>query len=186
MLTKKFSRREKVLFLILIVMLLALFYYTSIWQPTSATISVAEATIAELQDYLIVEEAMAAKIASMREGLSEISRPPVTTTVTPNYDNFPNLLDELNEALSITSNKNLSFGDPAIQNGVATRILQLSFDVANYDDAKTVLESIHAGNYRCEITSFKMTPLASSTTDVKLAPVNVVLTVTYYEIFRGS
>lgn len=185
MVTRSFSNREKIMLLILLILLVVLFYYLAIWKPTEDIIEASHASMDEVSDYLVIEEAKANSIAMMLEALDALEAPPVVNAVTPDYDNFPNLLDELNIALAETSNKSLSFSDPVFEESIVTRELQLSFDVENYTAAERIIVELYAGTYRNDIIAMKLTPVDPEANDLKDSPVNVTVVIIYYELYRA-
>lgn len=186
MMSKSFSTREKVLLVILGLLLVLGLYYLVVLKPTMETISVAQAEIDGIADLMIVEEAKAEQLQVMRKALDELEGTEEAKTVTPLYDNFQNLLDELNSALATADDYKLSFLAPTVNEGVATRQLQLVFYSRNYYAAKSIINKLYSGPYRCDITSFKLAPTEKDSHNLTSAPVEATLSIQYYEIYKNA
>lgn len=195
--TKNLSAREKYILLLLAAVLVAALYYWTVWQPTAETIQTAEDTMTRIESDLITEEETAERIALMQAALTEVGEAAEPATITPMYDNANNLLSALNPALADTANLKMSFGDPAFENDIATRSLQISFDIGNYEQAKAVIDKISGGPYRNDVVSLKVVPSyeyddslhwydeRESADDDVNSYVSVSLTVHYYEIYKA-
>jgi len=186
MMTKSFNAREKTLLVVLAVLLLAALYYFAVFQPTQNTISAAQLELDELETLLIEEEADAAQLQKMQEALLEISGTPVAETITPSYDNFQNLLAQLNSALSGANDYKLNFQDPEITGGIAKRSLQLVFYASDYAAARRILNELYSSPYRCDITAVTVSPAESGVADMQSVPVSATVSIVYYELYNNK
>lgn len=187
--TYTFSRREKVLLVILAVALLAALWYLLVYQPVQARIASAEAQTAEMQSEITGLQAQQTKMQSMQ---AEIDRVKASGNVTPlpDYDNQSNVLGELSSILTgLTYNAN--FADPETDDaGIVRRSVALTFSCDDYAAAKRIVTAIASSRYRDQIQSLSISGgdvavntngIAASRTVSSSSTYTVSMTVVYYE-----
>lgn len=181
--SRAFTKREKIMLLVLAVILVAAAYYLFVIQSVANTKAANESQLQEVKGQIMVQE----KITSMRSNMQgeldkmgDINNLPTIAT----YDNLSNELDELNTVLAKTSAYDLKLSQPTLQNETVRRVVTLTFTTPSYDAATAVLEAIQNGKYRCDITDFAMT--GKMLANGSIESVSSTLTVTYFETTAGS
>lgn len=179
---KTISRKEQVLILILVVALLATVYYQFLYK------SVEQAKVqydtSDLQVELTTQMQIAANIQQM-EAEIEANKENKTGEVST-YDNLKQEINELNDIFGDAANFSFSFDQATATDDAVRRVITGSFTATSYQDARTRLQSLHDGPYRCLITDLAMSPtsLNGNEGDAKNlndGPVAVSFTVTFYE-----
>ncbi|MCH4032414.1 MAG: hypothetical protein LKH04_07575 [Lachnospiraceae bacterium] len=179
---KTISRKEQVLILILVVALLATVYYQFLYK------SVEQAKVqydtSDLQVELTTQMQIAANIQQM-EAEIEANKENKTGEVST-YDNLKQEINELNDIFGDAANFSFSFDQATATDDAVRRVITGSFTATSYQDARTRLQSLHDGLYRCLITDLAMSPtsLNGNEGDAKNlndSPVAVSFTVTFYE-----
>lgn len=190
-----FSKREKVLLVLLAAILLVVVWYQVVFASTQAQITDLDNQIATVQDQMVTDSAKAANLKKMEDAIASYKAKGQQATSLPNYDNTQALMANLNAILSQTSNYNLSFQDPELgSNDIVERPVKLSFSCASYDSARAVLNNLTQGGFPCSIESFTITDNSANLTGTssnagsgtaKEQPFAVSATLTFYEKNNG-
>ncbi|MEG1906432.1 MAG: type II secretion system protein GspM [Raoultibacter sp.] len=183
LMSRAFTKREKIMLLVLAVVLVAASYYLFVVQNVANTKASNAAQLQEVQDQIAAQDTVAAmreKMQSELEKMGQVEKLPVIAT----YDNLRNELDQLNAALASTSSYDLKLTQPALTGETVRRVVTLTFTTPSYDAATAVLEALQNGKYRCVITDFSMT--GKMLADGTIESVSSTLNVTYYETIAGS
>ncbi|MEG1167372.1 MAG: type II secretion system protein GspM [Gordonibacter sp.] len=183
LMSRAFTKREKIMLLVLAVVLVAASYYLFVVQNVANTKASNAAQLQEVQDQIAAQDTVAAmreKMQSELEKMGQVEKLPVIAT----YDNLRNELDQLNAALASTSSYDLKLTQPVLTGETVRRVVTLTFTTPSYDAATAVLEALQNGKYRCVITDFSMT--GKMLADGTIESVSSTLNVTYYETIAGS
>lgn len=154
MLTRKFSRREKTLLLLFIVMLLGCLYYLLIDQPVRSAIFDANSRQTVAENELVVSNTMLEEKLWMQEALDQLSSD--TDAIVPDYDNARRVVELLNGAMLQTESYNMTFQPLVTNERIVSRSINISFICSSYDVAKNIISMLHDGPYRCEISAVSM------------------------------
>lgn len=182
-LSRAFSRREKIMVLILAVIAVIAFYYFAVVQTVASTTAANDAALADIEDQIAVQNVISEKYAKMEaelEGLGSLDQLPEVAS----YDNLSNELQELNGVLAAATSYDLSFTAPEVEGETIRRVVNVSFTTPNYGSALSIVEALQNGKYRCEIRDISLTSkiLANGSID----SVTGTLKVTYYETTVGA
>ncbi|MEG0779313.1 MAG: type II secretion system protein GspM [Oscillospiraceae bacterium] len=182
---RAFSRREKVMLGVLVVLILGAVYYFLTFQPLQARIAAAEVRSADAQDAMLVEETraamrtkMLAEIASMKAAGQQLS------AEIPLYNNLRSVMQQLNTILGLAQSYDIGFSEVEEGTRIIKRPIQISFTAKNYADAKKIVLNLSRCRYRCTIDSVDVSVEESAEDrldDVVTQPVRVNATVTFYE-----
>jgi len=183
MMSRPFTTREKVLFVVMAVLILAALYIKFVYLDVNATVSQAPQLISDAQDQLAVEQAKNQNIKKMQTELQGNQTSGRTMSEIPDYDNSQALMIELNGILIKADTYNVNFMPLSQTGNIVRRQMQLSFTAADYDTAESIIKSISESKYRNLITSLSMT---SKDNDVKNGTVNVSVSVTYFELGKAA
>ncbi len=154
MLTHKFSKREKLLLLVFIVLLVGSLYYLLVDQPVRSTITEAQSRQAAAESQLTVVTAKLQKMRQMQEALDKLSSD--TDAIVPDYDNARLVVDLLNKAMLNTYSYNMTFRPLVTNERIISRTIDINFECDSYATAKGIIAMLHNGPYRCEISATAM------------------------------
>ena len=174
MMSRSFTKREKILLLVLCVLLLGILYYQFVYKTTVAMID--KYDTADLETDLQIEQTKAINIKNMEKEIN--ANKSGSGGVVASYNNIKNELAALNDIFAAASSYNLDFGQ-AVQDGDAVRReVNVTFTAANYSQAKAIIKAIHDCRYRCLIRSMSV-----SAADTE---VSATMDVTFFETMYNA
>lgn len=182
MLSRAFTKREKILMTILALMLVVAFYYLVVEQRIGGAIEQAEADIEFYQTENALLQTQKDKIDYMK-GQLEIIHQQDDPQIVPPYDNLQQVMLFLNAVLSTTSDYSISFGTAQLPDGgsyIATRSVAINFASPSYPVAKQVVKNLQECPYCCTLQNLNIMPAVSGYA-VTEGNVNVSLNVVFYE-----
>lgn len=153
---KAFSTRDMVMLLFLAVLLAGVFYYMFYYQPLQKELASISVQSSQTDSSIQVAQARVNSMDGMQAELDEIlSRPQNEITEIAPYDNAKAVMSQLNGILSASEEYSLAFNDVVMDNatGMVRRTVSMDFSCANYESAKSIIESLSASQWRCQITS---------------------------------
>lgn len=147
MLMRSFTKREKALLLVLVLIVLAGLYMLLVHNPVENSLARLAGEKEDAELLVQVAQVRAARYNQMKNELEEIfSQPKDQITVMPPYDNTKALMVELNHIFGELE-YNLTFSDVVFQEGVAIRAVQFTFDAPSYEVARNIIDRLgHTGN----------------------------------------
>jgi len=158
MLKYTFSTREKFMLGFLLVVGLAFAWYQLLFVPIQNQIASLDSQIASTQDQIVMYQATASSLENMESAIAEYEAKGYTPLFLPSFDNTQQLMAYLNGVLSVTSTYSMSFDSPSkADDGTVHRSGSISYSVADYDSARSVVNSIARGPYPCEVDSIGIT-----------------------------
>lgn len=177
-LNRSFTRREKVMVVVLLVALIGGLYFLVVHYPIASRMEQIEHDEEEADGLISAAEAKYAEYVSMKQELDEIlSRPAEDISVMPEYNNIETLMCKLHEIFDGT-NPDFGFGQASINEDTASRTINFTCTARNYEEARQLLRDVTGTGYRCILNSFTMTPDNGSLYDSELKLSGVV---TFYE-----
>lgn len=181
MMRREFSKREKILLLVLVLMILGLLYYVAVQKTIVRTTKEAELRIIEAEAALEIEEIKLAKLNSMQQKLDALEGGNSVFARIPDYDNIQPLMIELNNILAKAKGYNLSFLDIDFTEGLARRTINMSYVADNYETAKGILRDLSTCKYKSLVGSVGFS--SSGNDNLKNGTVSVRLDITFYEFY---
>ncbi len=171
MLMRSFTRREKVLLLLLAVMVLIGLYVLLVHNPVKNRLAELDEEKANLELDMQVATIRQEQYHKMKAELDEIfAMPRDQITVMPPYDNIEALTVQLN-GIFLGLEPNLLFQEPMRENEeeqVITRPIQFTFIAPSYEVARDIVEKLtHTGN-RALMDSLSMAPAEAQERDERL------------------
>lgn len=162
MLMRSFTKREKALLLVLVLIVLAGLYMLLVHTPVERSLTQLAEEKEDAELLVQVAQVRAARYNQMKNELEEIfSQPKDQITVMPPYDNTKALMVELNHIFGELE-YNLAFSDVVFQEGVAIRAVQFTFDAPSYEVARNIIDRLgHTGN-RSLMNTLTIAPNESS------------------------
>lgn len=163
MLTYTFSKREKVLLVVLAVMLIAVVWYELVFQGVQQQLDDLDGQIAAAQDEMVVDTTKAQRTKQMQEAIAAYQAQGVTPTSVPAYDNVQPLMAALNATLSASTRYTLTFDDVDTSDGsLAKRGADLTFGATSYTSARSILNALMEGPYPCSVDELVVTDNAAA------------------------
>lgn len=181
MMFKSFTKREKILLVILVLILFSALYYFTVALPSINRISAANEKAASVQDDIMLEMAKMKKIKEMQEKIEEASSSNGFKTVIPNYNNLENVMRQMDVFLSSSTDYKLSFSQTTEENGLLYRPIDVEFDCANYSAARAIIDKIYTSPFKCVIDNISVDNLEYQDADIVNHPVKVTMTVIFIE-----
>ena len=178
MMSRSFTKREKILLLVMAVLLLGLVYYQFVIKETADAIE--RYDVSALESEMLIEQAKAQSKAQM---LAEIEKGTADVNgVVASYNNIKNEIRELNDILSGTSGYNISFEQAVRSGDTARRDITITYETSNYNKARSVMKSLKNCKYRCMIKDVSFTSQSQGASGLRSGgKVSVSLKVTFYE-----
>lgn len=187
-LSKQFTRREKVLLIILALLLLFAVYFLAVHRPVTEALDRIQAESETVSADLMVLEAKQQHMEQMQKELDEILAQPNVAEI-PTYDNLQQVMNFLNTVLHSANEYSLSFQSLQQQedNSILRRAMQMTFVTLSYKEARDMISQLQNCPYRCQLSDFSIAPATADgqSRDTVAAlldgPVQVSVTVTFYE-----
>ena len=152
MLNYTFSKREKVLLLVLAAILVLLAWYLFVWQAAAAQRQAIDADIAEAQAQTIVANNRLASMDSMQSAIAERKAAGVAPVQLPDFDNTTALMAQLNTVLASTVDYKLTFDDlDRSAEGIVARGVTITFGCESIDAARNVMAQLEQGPFVCAV-----------------------------------
>ena len=171
-LNRSFTRREKLILLVLLLAVLVALYFLVVHYPIVNRMEQIEHESEEVDKRLSEAAVKAAEYSNMKTELDRIlARPQDQISVMPAYSNIEG------------TRPDFSFGQASISDSVATRVINFSCTAKDYQDARRLLRDVTGTGWRCQLNSFTMTPLEESLYGGRLRVSGVV---TFYEYVRAD
>ena len=185
MMSRRFTTRERVLLLVLILLFTATLYVLAIFNPTTKSIEDARNQRVLLEADFEVEMIKAGELVDMRASLQKMENSGNNLAMIPGYDNISNIAPLLNAAFTRASEYDLRFMPITFSDNFAVREILIMFTAGSYSVAENIVEELSAGPYSCDISALKIAGVDSENTDVTSGEVEISLTITYYEVVQS-
>ncbi len=181
MMFKSFTKREKALLVVLVLILFSAIYYFTIVLPSMNRISAANEKTALIQDDMTVEMAKLKKIKDMQEKIEEASSADGFKTVIPDYNNLENVIRQMDAFLSSSTDYKLSFSPTTEESSLLYRPIEVEFDCANYSAAREIIDKIYTSPFKSIIDNISVDNVEYKDADIVSYPVKVTMTVIFVE-----
>lgn len=190
-LSRQFTRREKILLLILAALLLFAVYFYAVSRPTSAVMESTQSQIENLKTEIAILDAKKQRMDAMQSELDTLHSSASAMPI-PAYDNLQQLMVFLNNVLDGTNDYTLSFPSldlPVEDSGsdIVRRHLQMTFVSPNYAAARQTLNQLQACPFCSQLKDVSIIPVTESrnalgqNASLLGNPVQVTLTMSFYE-----
>ncbi len=176
--SRNFTRSEKILLLLLAVILLGLFYYKAVDQNVRNSIASSEAEAQSLQTELTVVQARVQNLEKMQKEVDEVMGAEGTSRM-ESYNNSKAEVAFLNDILSEAGDYSIAFSEVTRNGDQIRRAFTLSYKTANYRAAEDIMEKLCSGEYRCLIGDVNCSIAEDGVTTAKMMA-------TFYETMVGG
>ena len=184
MMNRRFSGRERLLLLVLIILFTATLYVMAIYNPTTTSINAARNEYAMLESSLEYELLKAEELARMRTSLKDMEDSGVEFEMIPLYDNISNVAPLLNAAFAKANEFDLRFSPITFADNFAIREIMMVFSAENYIVAADIIEELLNGPYSCDIRVLDIVSTDEESSSITSGTVGVSLKITFYEVHR--
>ena len=151
MLMRNFTKREKIILLVLVIFLLIGFYFIVIHYPVTSRLEEIEAEEMLTQEQTDLAIAKGQNYVKMKNELNDIFALPFDKiTVMPSYDNHQTIFEDLMP--------DLRFGEAKIEGNIASRTVSFNVTVSDYNAAKDVISKLTGTGFRCLLTNLTVSP----------------------------
>lgn len=178
--TRRFTLRERILMIVLIVILLVGLYFFLVYYPVKNSLSEIQTEQEEIEMRLQIAETRKGIYDDMQKELNDIfSLPQDEITYMPKYDNERELMtkfDVIFEGVEPRLNINKT-----TNNGIVSRAISFSFEAPDFESAKRILGELTSTGFRCLMSSIVLSPING---DLENNSLSVSGTITFYEIIK--
>ena len=176
---KEFTKREKILLLVLAVLVIGLGYYKFVLQPINSKISDYRNMESELQLEYEQNQIKAARINMMEKEIQKAQADGIKRTVAP-YDNSVNLMPELYGIMKNSIDYSLDFGELVFENDIVKRPVQITYDTSTYKQARVIIDKLYSSQYAMQVDD--LTIQTREATDRQV--VTTYISIIYFEANR--
>ncbi len=177
-LSREFTRMEKILIVGLIIILLGLGYYRFIYLESENAIRSAKSEEEMIQQELDSAEEKLTYLQSMQSSMDELKESGNLSWM-GSYNNSPSELKFLNDILSDTKSYSISFADVSRSGDQIRRSFTLQYTTADYEEAQEIMKGLSKGEIRCLIGDVSCTINADGS-------VGMSQSATFYETMVGG
>lgn len=182
MLKYKFSNREIILLLIVVMLGLGLVYYSVILK--SYNDNVAKYDTSNLQVELSVADAKYIKYENMKDYIDKYQDVKIGSVVS--YDNLVNLFSNFSDVLDKkVTNISITLNDPVELEGVVRRKATISFVANNNDIVNNILSNIIDSDYRVVIDKVQVSG-GEQSDNLSSGKVNANFELTFFETTKDA
>ncbi len=180
---RKLSKRERVLLILLIFLLVAVSYMQFFYLPVGRRLAAAQQRLVIAEEELALGQSQLIRLRQMEKALKEAElSPDFRPVAVPEYDNINLVMLEFDSILLNARDYGLTFVQPRLDEHLAQRSVELTFAAESYAQAKEILSALYDFPYRCELQNITVQPAAASPQgDIAAQPVSVRLTLLLYE-----
>lgn len=191
MFVQKLTIKNATIILSLIAVVLLVIYFAVLWPDYQ--LKIRQYSSFDLESSIEVEEIKANQLNNMRNEIANASDENLGSIEV--YNNQSNEIRMLDEILSGTRYVSITWSNPTLQNSIVRRKADISFTVESYAEAQAVIEDVYDCQYRLIINSIVIDGdeelievVDDETFEVSMenAPINVSLTVTFFETTVGA
>ena len=167
MLMRSFSRREKVMLVILALVLVVGLYFLFVHRPVEARLEELALEQEDLDLQTQVAQIRLAQRNSMQAELDEIfALPKDRITVMPEYPNLEKLMMQF-DSIFMGLEPRLSFPAVRFNEGIATRPIDFEFEAPSYEEGRAILTRLTRTGNRSLLDGLSITPSQIRTTTIR-------------------
>ena len=176
--SREFTRSEKILIVILSILLIGLLYYRFVYITTEDMLRSVKADADAAQNDLDIANARVERLEKMQNEMDAIDTEEDVSRM-ESYNNSKRETAFLNQVLRGVDDYSISFSDITRDGDQIRRSFSLQFVTHSYRDAVDVVDQLSHGEYRCLVDDINY-----SLTDNKDIYIN--LTATFFETMVGG
>ncbi len=179
MLMHSFTKREKVILIILAVACLIGFYFLAVHYPVKTRLEEIAIEKSLVDEQQMLADAKFANYTKMKNELEEIKQLPENElTFMPEFDNKQTLIYYFNNVFADTA-PNLQFSNAKFEGRIASRTVSFNFNADNWEAAKSTLSLLTGTGFRCSMQNLTISPDAG---DISSNSLKVSGNIEFYEL----
>ncbi|SEK92697.1 Type II secretion system (T2SS), protein M [Butyrivibrio sp. ob235] len=182
-LNKDFTKNEKTLLVILVLVIVGALYYLFVFTPIENGIHSARVEQQALETELVATKARVEKIKAMAEEYDAGGG--ALTGYMPSYNAGKSEIDFLHKILGNTTDYSVNFTNLTREGDLIRREFVMKFTARNYAQAQEVVKALEESEIRCLVGGIVVSPVERELT-VQDQDVDVNLTGTFYETLQGG
>ncbi len=148
LLSRDFTRNEKIILLILSIVLVAIFYYWFVDQPVRTTIATAQAQKEALQIELDALNVQIADLQRMEAEMEDMDNSG-HISIMGSYNNVENEVDYLDKVLAQADKYSISLANVTRDGDQIRRNFTLQYTARNYNTARKIIDDLANCPMRC-------------------------------------
>ena len=176
--SRDFTRTEKILLLLLAVILVGLVYYRFVYVLVNDSVRSSNSEAEALQTEISAAEGRLTHLKSLQSEMDTMEEEG-SMSYMPSYNNSKAEIAFLNDVLASTEKYSVSFAEVTRSGDQIRRSFSLQYVTTSYKDAQTILKSLCESRDRCLVGDIKCSITESGTTTVNAAA-------TFYETMVGG
>lgn len=176
-LSRDFTRMEKLLILVLALVLVGLAYYQFVYKTTQNSIASAEADAAQTRSELDIAEARLAQLNALQKKLDDLEAEGLSWM--SSYNNAKAEVAFLNDILATTIQYSVSFSNVTRVGDQIRRSFSLNYKTPDYESAQEIIKKLCACENRCLVSDVSCSIAADGTVTMRQ-------TATFYETMVGG
>ena len=180
---REFTRREKLLLLLLSLILVGLAYYQFVDRPVRESLANAQAEYDSLSVEMTTVQAKLTVMRRMRDEMEDITNGG-TASEMKSYNNSKAEISLLNDILRGTPEYSITFANVQRDGDQIRRNFSLQFTAENYATVERIVESLTKSPYRCLVGDLKLT--GDRSTGIQSGTVKASTTATFFETMVGG
>ena len=153
MMSREFTKREKLLMLIMCILLIGILYFQFVYKP--ARESIKKYNTSDLSLQLQAEQLKAQNIRKMNSEMA--SNKATKAGVVASYNNVKNEIKALNDVFAGAQTFNMNFSEATKDGDAVRRNIDISFTAGSYTAAENILKKLYNCKYRCLIRTINIT-----------------------------
>ena len=187
MLNRRFGKKELIILLVFVVLLLGLLYYQFVYKWIQGQKKALNTSA--IEDEIMIEETKAARIKAMQEEIDNGIKS--DSGVVVSYNNLKAEINELNDIFKDAVDFDFGFDQAVAEGDAVRRNINASFTAYSYEDAKKMLVDMHDCKYRnlikdINVSAVSIGNMRASDANLNQGPVRVSFTVTFFETMYGA
>ncbi len=176
--SRDFTRTEKILLLLLAVILVGLVYYRFVYVLVNDSVNSSNSEAQALQTEISAAEGRLTHLQSLQSEMDTMEEEG-TMSYMPSYNNSKDEIAFLNDVLASTEKYSISFADVTRSGDQIRRSFTLQFETTSYKTAQKILESLCESRDRCLVGDIRCNINETGRTTVNAAA-------TFYETMVGG
>lgn len=177
-LSRDFTRTEKILLVLLALILVGLVYYKFIYLNVSDSVNSSHSEAQALETEISMAEAQLMHLKSLQTELDTMKEDG-TLSYMPSYNNNKSEIAFLNEALADTEKYSVSFADVTRSGDQIRRSFTLQYVTRNYKTAQEIMKQLCGSRDRCLVGDIRCQIAEDGVTTINAAA-------TFYETMVGG
>lgn len=176
---KEFTKREKILLLVLAVLVIGLGYYKFVLQPINNKITDYRNMESEVQLEYEQNQVKAARMSMMQKEIQKSQAKGIRRTVA-DYDNSVNLMPELYKIMKSSLDYSLDFGELVFEEDFVKRPVQITYETSTYRQARAIIDKLYNSQYAMQVDDLTITTGEAADKQV----VTTYISIIYFEANR--